>query len=129
MDTKTKKGDDNRVFIGNFSNSIQLSGLIADKPIFKEFKRANGVVSLSASFILIQNFMGHDKKFYPKKFICTTRSPVIINELKKYDRQIYVSCLGKIDYLWESDKNRPYYYPLILEMAVENVCDEKMRGI
>lgn len=124
---QTKKGDDNKVFINNFSNSLQISGLIATKPLFKEFTRKNGVVSLSASFILTQNFLGHDNKFYPKKYICTTRSPEIINELKTQEKQIYVTCLGKLDYLWDYELNKPYYYPLIVEMAIESICDEKMR--
>lgn len=119
--------NDNNAFTGNFANSLQISGLIATKPLFKETKRTNGQISLSSSFILTQTFVGYQGKEYQKKFIINTRSPKVINELKKYTHQIYVTCLGKLDYLWDYDQHRPYYYPLVEEIIVENVCDEVLR--
>ena len=103
--------NDNKAFIGNFANSLQISGLIATKPLFKETKRANGQVSISSSFILTQTFVGFQGKEYQKK----------------YTHQVYVTCLGKLDYLWDYDHNKPYYYPLVEELVVENICDEVMR--
>lgn len=117
----------NKVFVNNFSNSLQLSGLIAEKPIFRNYTRANGVISVSASFILTQTFLGHGGKYFATKFICSTRSPKIVEMLKGQERQIYVSCLGKIDCIWDKERNKPYYFPLILEMVIESECDERMR--
>lgn len=122
--------NENRVFIKNNSNSLTLSGLIADKPTFKEVKRENGQISKWCCFYLTQRIVGFQKKIYVKKFFCRSRSPEIIEELKKYDRQVYVTCLGKLEYLFveQGKKSVAQYYPLIEEMHIEALCDEKMNG-
>lgn len=120
-----KKNEINRVFNGNFANSIQMSGLIARKPIVIETPRKNGAITLSAKFDILQNFVGFQEKVYPKIYHCETRSPRVINELLKYDRQIYITCLGKLDYRWEKRVHYYQYYPLIEELVVESICDEK----
>ena len=118
--------EENKVFTGNFSNSIQLSGLIANKPVFKDFTRPNGVVSVSAQFMLTQRFIGFGGKEYTKRFLCTTRSPAIVEELKKAEKQFYVSLLGKLDSTWNAQRQKMEYYPLIEEMAIESICKENL---
>ena len=116
----------NQVFTRNMSNNLTMSGLIVEKPTFKEVKRPNGQISKWCCFYLTQNIVGHQGKMYYKKFFCRSRSPEIIEELKNYDRQIYVTCLGKLEYMFVEKYNIPSYYPVIEEMQVEAICDEKM---
>lgn len=118
--------EENREFIKNFSNSIQLSGLVATKIVVKEIKRENGQISLFGSFILIQNFIGYKNYKYNRKYICQTRSPKVIELLQNQKKQVYITCLGKIDYYWSEKLNQPFYYPLIEEISIENICAEDM---
>lgn len=114
----------NLTFTRNFSNNLTLSGSIVEKPTFKEVVRKNGQVSKWCCFYLTQNIIGFQKKIFVQKFFCRSRSPQIIEELKKFDRQIYVTCLGKLEYMFVDGK--AHYYPLIEEMQVEALCDERM---
>lgn len=117
---------ENKTFQKNFANSVQLSGLVATKPLFGEIKRSNGQVSEYGSFILVQNFVGHGGYQGHKKFICQTHSPQVIAKLKKYNKQIYITCLGKLDYYWDDARNKPIYYPLIEEINIESICPEEL---
>lgn len=116
----------NQAFTRNMSNSLTLSGSIVEKPTFKEITRPNGQVSKWCCFYLTQNIVGFKGKIYYKKFFCRSRSPEIIEALKQYDRQVYVTCLGKLEYMFVEKYNIPSYYPLIEEMHIEAICDEKM---
>lgn len=116
----------NQVFVRNMSNNLTLSGLIVEKPIFKEIKRLNGQISKWCCFYLTQNLVGFQNKIYTKKFFCISRSPEIIDELKTYDRQVYVTCLGKLDYVFGEHRKAPTYQVIIEEMHIEALCDEKM---
>lgn len=116
----------NKTFVRNVSNNLTLSGLIDSKPLFGEIKRDNGQISKWCVFSLVQNIVGFKQKIYTKKFYCRTRSPEIIEELKKYDHQIYVTCLGKLDYMFIENESKPIYYPLIEEMHVEIICPERL---
>ena len=119
--------EDNKAFVGNFTNSVQLSGLISSKPLIKKTTHPNGFVSTTMTFVVVQHFIGFGGKPYEKRYICATRSQKVIKELTQYENQVYVSLLGKLDYVWDTKENKPLTYPLIEEMAVEKVCADKMR--
>ena len=117
---------DNGIYTRNFANSLQLSGLVAQKLKIKTIK-ANGVDMKIGSFVLIQNYIGHNNYRYKKHIICCTRSQKVIDELLSYDKQIYITCLGKLDGYWNEKVGMTTYYPLIEEINVESICPEDMR--
>lgn len=112
--------NESRTLINNWSNSLQLSGVIAKQPQFKTITKNNGVQVQSATFILAQptNTTGID---YTKSILCFTYSKKVIEVLKSLERQSVVACLGML-----ASKGNNNYYPQITEIKLTDVLREKL---
>lgn len=121
---KVKMSED-KTFQSNWANSLQLSGVIAQKPLFQTIKTKSGKEIERATFILAQpNYIDRTGKDYVKRIYCCTYSKKAIEVLKSIERQVVVTCLGMISV--SATKSGVNYYPHIEEVRLTEVLRTKL---
>lgn len=113
---------EDNTLMGNWANSISLSGVIFQRPYIKKILRGSLEMEI-ATFILAQpNYNDKLGKEFTKRIYCTTFAKKVIETLKTIETQTTVTCLGMLGVKKKTSGGVSYinYYPQIEEIKL---CD------
>lgn len=114
----------------NYQNSVQISGIIKEKPIFTTTKRGDKEIEV-CKFKVTQTTGRadglHEKE---KTFVFNTYSKTIIADLKKLEHAAFVLVLGMVAFRDNHNQYGSYFKEMLInvsEMKIESVGREKLK--